>query len=58
MVVDSGILEATKANLVNLCDVGIILNLPCVFLILEYINALMKFVQTKDAFICDYIVAI
>jgi hypothetical protein len=48
MVVDSGIVKATKANLVNLCDVGIILKLPCVLPMLESINALIKFVQAKD----------
>jgi hypothetical protein len=48
MVVDSGIVKATKANLVNLCDVGTILNLPCVLPMLEFINALIKFVQAKD----------
>jgi hypothetical protein len=43
MVIDNGIVEASKANLVNLCDVGIILGLPCVLPMLESINALMKF---------------
>jgi hypothetical protein len=32
MVVDNKFVEASKANLVNLCDVGIIFGLPCVFL--------------------------
>jgi hypothetical protein len=55
MVDDSGIMEVAKANLVNLCDVGTILGLPCVLPMLESINALMKFVQVKDVFVCDYI---
>ncbi len=58
MVVDNGIVEASKANLVNLCDVGTILGLPCVLPMLESINALMKFVQVNDVFVCDYIAII
>jgi hypothetical protein len=44
MVINSGTMEANKANLVNMCNVGTILNLPCVLFMLESINALMKFV--------------
>jgi hypothetical protein len=51
-------MKVVNANLVNLCDVGTILGLPCVLPMLESINALMKFVQTKDVFVCDYIAAI
>jgi hypothetical protein len=43
-----GIMKVANANLVNLCDVGTILGLPCVLPMLEFVNALMKFVQTKD----------
>jgi len=57
MVAYCGIKEVTKANLMNLCDVGIILGLH-VFYMFEFVKALMKFVQTNDVFICDYIVAI
>jgi hypothetical protein len=41
-----------------MCDVDTILGLPCVLFMQEFVNALMKFVQAKDIFICDYIVAI
>jgi signal transduction protein with GAF and PtsI domain len=44
MVTNNGTMEANKANLVNMCNVGTILNLPCVLFMLESINALMKFV--------------
>jgi hypothetical protein len=44
MATNSGTMEATKANLVNMCDVGTILNLPCVLFMLESVNAWMKFV--------------
>jgi hypothetical protein len=32
MAIDSSIVKVTKTNLVNLCDVGTILSLPCVCL--------------------------
>jgi hypothetical protein len=44
MVVDNQFVEVIKAILVNLCDVGIIFDLSCVFLMLKSINSLMKFV--------------
>ncbi len=58
IVVDSGFVEVTKANLVKLCDVSIILGLPCVLSMLEFLHGLMKFVQDKDVFMCDYILII
>jgi hypothetical protein len=54
MVGNNGIVEATKANVVNLCDVGTILGLPCVLPMLESVNAFMKFAMAKYVFICDY----
>jgi hypothetical protein len=51
-------MKATNANLVNLCDVGTILGLPYVLPMLESVSALMKFVQTRDVFVCDYIATI
>jgi len=43
MATNSGFVEATRTNLVNLCDIGTILGLPCILPMLESINALMKF---------------
>jgi hypothetical protein len=43
MAIDNGIVEASKANFVNLCDVSTILGLSCVLPMLEFINALVKF---------------
>jgi hypothetical protein len=48
MVVDFGSMEATKANMLNLCDIDIIMGLPCIFPMLKSINVLMKFVKGKD----------
>jgi hypothetical protein len=55
---NSGYVEATKVNLVNLCDVDTILGLPYILLTLESINILMKFPHDKVVFVCDYIVII
>jgi hypothetical protein len=43
MVANNGFMEPTKAHLVNLCDIGTILGLPCVLPMLESISVLMKF---------------
>jgi len=43
MVINNGYVEPTKAQLVNMCDIGTILGLPCVLPMLESISALMKF---------------
>ncbi len=51
----SGYVEAARTNLVNLCDVGTILGLPCILLMLKSFNVLMKFAQAKVVFVCDYI---
>ncbi len=51
MVIDNESMEITKADLVNLCDIGKILGMPCM---LEFDNALMKCAQAKDVFVCDY----
>jgi hypothetical protein len=56
MANDCGLMELVKVNLLNLCDINIILDLPCVLPMLEFINALMKFIEGKDVFVCDYIV--
>ncbi len=53
------LLESTKANLVNLYDIVTILGLACIYLLmLKFVNALMKFAQSIDNFICDYIVIV
>lgn len=58
IVIANGFVEVTKANLVKLCDVSIILGLPFVLFMLEFVHGLMKFVQAKDVFMCDYILII
>jgi len=58
MAVDSGFTELAKANLLNLCDIDMILGLPCILLMLEFLNGLMKFSQSKYVFMYDYIIPI
>jgi hypothetical protein len=58
MVVDSANVKLAKTNLLNLCDIDMIFGLPYILPILESMNGLMKFVQSKGVFVYDYIVAI
>jgi len=58
MATNCSLMELTKTNLLNLCDIVTILGLPCILHMLEFIYALMKFAQAIDVFVCDYIVVI
>jgi len=58
MATNCSLMELTKTNLLNLCDIVTILGLPCYLPMLEFIYALMKFAQAIDVFVCDYIVVI
>jgi hypothetical protein len=58
MATNCNLMELTKTNLLNLCDIVTILGLPCNLHMLEFIYALMKFAQAIDVFVCDYIVVI
>ncbi len=55
MATNCGSMELVKVNLLNLCDINMILGLLCVLPMLEFVNALMKFIEGKDVFVCDYI---
>jgi hypothetical protein len=44
MATNSVNVESTKANFLNLCDIHMILGLPCILPMLESVNGLMKFV--------------
>ncbi len=47
--------DVVKKNLKSLCDVEIILGLPCILPLLECVHALIKVVQGKDVFVCDFV---
>jgi len=51
MVTNCSLVESTKTNLLNLCDIVTILDLPCNLPMLEFIYALMKFAQAIDVFV-------
>ena len=50
--------EKTKCNLNLLCDVGTLLALPCILPLLEFVDLLMRFVQSRDVFVFDYVAAV
>ncbi len=59
MTIDYSSMESTKANLLNLIDIDTIIRFTwCIFPMLEFVNALMKFVHAKNVFVCDYIVVV
>jgi hypothetical protein len=47
--------ETARHNLDLLCDVGTLFALPFLLPLLESVNSLMKFVQARNVFICDYV---
>jgi hypothetical protein len=51
MAADCGSMELVKVNLLNLCDINMILGLPCVLPILEIVNALDE-IYTRQRCIC------
>jgi len=56
MAINYSLVESTKTNLLNLCDIVPILGLPCNLPMLEFVYVLMKFAQAINVFVCDYIV--
>jgi hypothetical protein len=50
--------ESAKQNCDFLSDVGTLLALPCVLPMLECVNNLMKFTQSRDVFISDYVATV
>jgi hypothetical protein len=55
MHVKSSKSDAALKNLNSLCDVELILGLPCILLMLECVHALIKIAQNKDVFMCDFV---
>jgi hypothetical protein len=47
--------ESAKHNCNLLCDIGTLLALLCILRLLECVNDLMKFAQSQDVYILDYI---
>jgi hypothetical protein len=47
----------TKGNLDFFCDVETFMDLSCIIPLLKCMQSLSKFVQARDAFICDFVYA-
>jgi hypothetical protein len=59
MAIDYSSMESTKVNLLNLIGIDTIIRLTwCIFPMLKFVNALMKFAHAKNGFVCDYIVVV
>jgi hypothetical protein len=39
----------------SLCDVEVILGLPCILLLLECFHVLIKVTQSRDVFVCNFV---
>ena len=50
--------ESARENYDLLCDIGTLLGLPCIMPLLDSVNSLMKFVQSDDTFVSDYVAAV
>ena len=50
--------KSAKHNCDLLCDIGTLHALLCVLRLLECINDLMKFAQSQDVYILDYITTV
>jgi hypothetical protein len=44
MAIDYSLVELAKANLLNSCDIDMILGLPCILPMLKFVNVLLNFV--------------
>jgi hypothetical protein len=50
--------DTTSKNLSVLCDVELILGLPCLLPLLECVHKFIKIVQGRDIFVCNLVEAI
>jgi hypothetical protein len=58
MAMDSFTNHQTKFNYEHLCDLQILLELSCIFPLLEFVHVFIKFAQIWNVFVCDLVVAI
>jgi hypothetical protein len=50
--------ESVRRNLDMLCDISTLLALPCLMPLLDCVNSLMKFAQSSDVFVSDFVAAV
>jgi hypothetical protein len=55
MALDTLTITLVASNLELLYDVEILLSLVCLVPMLEFFNALVKFAQLCDIFVCDFV---
>ncbi len=55
---DNVLVVQTRFNLDLFCDLHMLLGLFCLLPLLEVVNALIKYVQGRDVFICDFVATI
>jgi len=58
MHVESPNSDNTSKNLSALCDVELILGLPCLLSLFECVHKFIKIAQGQDVFVCDLVEAI
>jgi hypothetical protein len=46
--------DVVRKNLKSLCDVEVILGLPCILLLLKCVHVLIKVAQGRNVFVCDF----
>ena len=55
---DKGLMKLASKNLAYLCDFKILLGLVGLLPMLQSVHSLIKFSQSREVFVCDYVVAI
>jgi hypothetical protein len=58
MTLDNPTNQQALLNYEHLCDIHILLGLACILPLLESMHALIKFAQSRNAFVCDLVVPI
>jgi hypothetical protein len=58
MAMDSFTNHQTKFNYEHLCDLQILLELSCIFPLLEFVHVYIKFAWIWNVFVCDLVAAI
>jgi hypothetical protein len=54
---DLHIVVVVKTNFQYLCDIEVVMGLACIMPLLESVHALIKFVQARNTFVCDFVIA-
>jgi hypothetical protein len=55
---DNPIIAQAKLKFDILCDIHTLLTLFCLFTLLAFVNALIKFSQGRDVFISDFVTSV